>query len=129
MKKICSIALILIICNVSSLIVANKNQCDKRFEQTIHYICQQSSISNYDGSDNHIIAQTPNDSATVIGRVNSIEGNTFASTASNEKSAIQNTQNRHLAKVIATFITHQTPLLSYTRTIDHYIYEMRHIII
>lgn len=129
MNRIFCTILALVFCNTVSLILANGSHSDLCRRDTTHYICQQSEISTDNSSTERAIAKTRNESATVVDIVNSVESNLLGNIFSKEKSCDSHFSHQNIAKSPITFIISDSQPLIFSRSIDHYVYAIHHIII
>lgn len=130
MKRFWNIILLLLLCNITSLLVLANSENGYSIQQDICYISQQQTLPSLDTSPDFTMLQQPECVATIANTTNSIESNvTFKTTSSSNNKFSYNDQRKYIDSSRISLVIYSSSAIVFSRAIDHYIYALRHIII
>lgn len=129
MKKLWSIFLLLLVCNITSLLVLANGENEYSIQQTVCCISQQQTLPSLDTTPDFTLQQ-PESVAVAVSRTDSAESSVTAKTSTSNNSKFSHSEQRkYLNFNHVALIIHNYTVIGFSRAIDHYIYAFRHIII
>ncbi len=130
MKKFWGIICTLLICNFVSLSISAGSEHKYALQQNTYCIWQQLPQTTLEKTSDFSLLEQPESVAVAVNNTNASESDTSIKNSSSGYGRFgQNNHRKYIGNSHISSSTHISALIGFSRAIDHYVYEFRHIII